>query len=571
MNSLSLKNYFLLLFVIGVSLSDVAAYEIKTHKDMSATSVLASAAVQKQLINFELPNVKAKLTSNGKTLTVEDWVREGAEHEDDTFTSVFARYRNHFYDPIHNRGFGGIFYRNSGFLQGMPAQDWGLEDSGHIDGQYYSFRAARRYMFYGLVLPTKAERDNYLGLMFRSLGDVVHLVQDMAQPQHTRNESHGLPGSLYEQYTDKQNIEEILKSQPAFPVPVFTRARDFFSNDDGTGMAQYSNMNFVTAGTNFIYKDSLTLPNGLYAYPIPGQDEKVSVHDPSLRLSDVIKNYCGQLCTMRLISSINDKGEIQPRAATLSIFADDLVAYEKNTPLPDLDKSLRYSLNRVNFDAMHQKLIPRAVAYSTGMLDYFFRGDIDLVKDQDNRGAYVVKNNSDEPMQGAFALYYETTDNQRTAHTAARWDLSVPAHGQSEPVRIGRPREQANKEGEYLLVFLGKMGEEQLLYSTDGAAGAVAAKMISTDDCPYGETLKHGFKARYGRAQNGPYLPYDAFFLTAAATCQAVAGYTGDAFTHTITLPNGEFQCMSIFKEGDDGGGISVAFAIATPSGGCFP
>ena len=33
-------------------------------------------------------------------------------------------------------------------------------------------------------------RKAYWATTFRSLGDVVHLLQDMAQPQHTRNDSH---------------------------------------------------------------------------------------------------------------------------------------------------------------------------------------------------------------------------------------------------------------------------------------------------------------------------------------------------------------------------------------------
>ncbi|MCZ2133902.1 MAG: hypothetical protein LC098_00485, partial [Burkholderiales bacterium] len=44
------------------------------------------------------------------------------------------------------------------------------------------------------VASNGAERMKYWATMFRSLGGAVHLLQDMAQPQHTRNESH--PWSL---------------------------------------------------------------------------------------------------------------------------------------------------------------------------------------------------------------------------------------------------------------------------------------------------------------------------------------------------------------------------------------
>jgi hypothetical protein len=38
----------------------------------------------------------------------------------------------------------------------------------------------------------------------------------------------------------------------------------------------------------------------------------------------------------------------------------------------------RYTLNRINYDAMASLLIPRAIAYSAGLLDYFFRGRMEI-------------------------------------------------------------------------------------------------------------------------------------------------------------------------------------------------
>jgi hypothetical protein len=38
--------------------------------------------------------------------------------------------------------------------------------------------------------PSPDERDRMLAEMFQSLGHVIHHIQDMAQPQHTRNDAH---------------------------------------------------------------------------------------------------------------------------------------------------------------------------------------------------------------------------------------------------------------------------------------------------------------------------------------------------------------------------------------------
>ena len=40
------------------------------------------------------------------------------------------------------------------------------------------------------VAATEADRKKYWITTFRSLGDVVHLLQGMVQPQHMRNDSH---------------------------------------------------------------------------------------------------------------------------------------------------------------------------------------------------------------------------------------------------------------------------------------------------------------------------------------------------------------------------------------------
>src|SRR6185437_3253170 len=78
----------------------------------------------------------------------------------------------------------------------------------------------------GADAPTKQQwRQAYWSSAFRALGDVLHLNQDMAQPQHTRNEPHsgkvcptvklclGGHTSVYEKY-----INARLLTSPTFSV-----------------------------------------------------------------------------------------------------------------------------------------------------------------------------------------------------------------------------------------------------------------------------------------------------------------------------------------------------------------
>jgi len=44
------------------------------------------------------------------------------------------------------------------------------------------------HFYNGLTKPDATTQSQELGAMFRSLGQVIHLLQDTAQPQHARND-----------------------------------------------------------------------------------------------------------------------------------------------------------------------------------------------------------------------------------------------------------------------------------------------------------------------------------------------------------------------------------------------
>jgi hypothetical protein len=86
---------------------------------------------------------------------------------------------------------------------------------------------------------------------------------------------------------------------------------------------------------------------------------------------------------------------------------------------------LGFQLDDQVMAAYAARLLPRAVAYSAGLLDYFFRGKPDfqvtLEKDEtavtpENprppyRFALVIQNDGNEPMAGDFSLYADTGDS----------------------------------------------------------------------------------------------------------------------------------------------------------------
>jgi hypothetical protein len=183
-------------------------------------------------------------------------IKLGAFCEDATAgTQQLARYTNHFYDPVH----GGSGYMSGTFPSSLI---WGLETI-DIGTQDYSYKDARGYFYKGLTLLDNEQRKRSLAAAFRAIGHAIHLVQDMAQPQHTRDDSHG-SGSLFESFTERiRNDLPFAGYSPAqFGAPA-----SFWHTADGKGLADYSNAGFVSAATNFVGSEGSIRPHPSYPKP----------------------------------------------------------------------------------------------------------------------------------------------------------------------------------------------------------------------------------------------------------------------------------------------------------------
>jgi hypothetical protein len=124
---------------------------------------------------FELSEVKQKM--------IRDAVSYGAFFEDSGSRAV-----NHFFNPLTNGALSIVPFN-------ATSPDWALEDNGTIGfnfagAQNFSYRAAKDYFLNALIKPTKVDRDKNWGLTFQTLGQVIHHLQDMSQPQHVRNDMH---------------------------------------------------------------------------------------------------------------------------------------------------------------------------------------------------------------------------------------------------------------------------------------------------------------------------------------------------------------------------------------------
>jgi len=128
----------------------------------------------------------------------------------------------------------------------------------------------------------------------------------------------------------------------------------------------------------------------------------------------------------------------------------------------------------------HQYLIPRAVEYSTGLLDYFFRGTLDVsVMDLgDGTCQMTIKNTSSQDFKGgAFHLYYDR-DGFRTELTDA--DFSDYSGALAADATMMANFDAQAMATNYVLIYQGTIG------TTGGQASdpvddsiAIAAKNLA--------------------------------------------------------------------------------------------
>jgi hypothetical protein len=347
------------------------AYELDTHEQLSRTAFRVSgvaATLQSVLGIFPDDTFRGRLPLFPfRQRTAEEWIAAGGRDED-----WLSRPLNHFYDPYHDAPLG--------LLGGAKAPDWALEDLGDLAGQEYSYKDARESFHRGLTARDPATHEREMGHTFYALGHVIHLIQDMAQPQHTRADAHPsfIPWreSWMEAYVEGLAGAFGLSTKfelDGAPVPDVAGARDLWvtrtgDRMTGNGLAEFSNANFVSAGTNFS-----ELRTGATGADFPS---------PVLNIGDFSLSSPADACKDRapapgdlvfyanfLLDPLSPAGRRNERMTTYSIFDQRLVSRGR----PPI-----FALNCFDLDAAADILLPRAVAFSAALLKHFFRGRIEI-------------------------------------------------------------------------------------------------------------------------------------------------------------------------------------------------
>ncbi len=397
--------------------------------------------------------------------SIANWLIRGATREDDLSGLGYlvaseacgepdpdphggiTRVMDHFYDPIHDEGLtdtvGCLTIGPNGKCE--RSIDWAL---GYVDSfsapwldvfrrNHFTYADARNNMWLALVgergasqLPYTAaarsadakERLSRWATVFRSLGDVIHLLQDGAQPQHVRNDPHS-PFQLSAEVTRVRKI--YLRGNPHtnnlnayirgffaggnmpppprlilgnYPIPTFVTPLRFFTTrnagdtsdtppDNRYGLVDYTNRGFFSAGTlPNMAGDTFQAPPNLI-----DTDHGYQASSVPCKLSSYLVQWLTVNC-VHWTHVVPDP--VEPN------YVDEL-PHEDNAPSPFdgppiIAASLfppgvggpRNTLGLEEFQNMANFALPRAVAYSAGLLNFFFRGKLLLSSPPD--GLYSV-------------------------------------------------------------------------------------------------------------------------------------------------------------------------------------
>ena len=230
------------------------------------------------------------------------------------------------------------------------------------------WKDARDSFFNALTSTDTAQRQQNYADTFQSLGNLIHLVQDAASPAHSRNDLHlsywgiGDTDRLHV-WGDQAGLAEVnnsgslrydssilnLPPNNFAPIPI-ARIIDTEKLKAGIpsealdiGIAEYSNANFFSDDTIF---DS--------NYQAPTDLGLIAEIGPNLKPTQYLYRHPGAPTTCY-------------KLAVASSLADSVT-------LPFWQQ--QWALDDFVMKDYGTKLFPRAIGYSAGLIDYFFRGSI---------------------------------------------------------------------------------------------------------------------------------------------------------------------------------------------------
>jgi len=488
-----------------------------TIDDYLKTQVGLSNGINTQLL-YDFPEemqirINRANWDSGKTQrTLLEWLKVGSAIEDtDTYLNPYRddsnkRPRHHFYDPTRNAGmnnkddnpdWNGWPDAAMG-LRGGSALTWAINGTAPSEPTVnnQSWQKTRDDFYSALTQSTKSNREKYLAISFLDLGCVLHMLEDMGVPAHTRNDflfAHYRTSKDYGDPFETRVERDIGRNGNSLsrwvsggwtPTPqVFSRVSDYFDAGvyngnylgDGVptpstwGLSERTNYQFLSWST--IFEDNFL--TSLYWFPNPAKINTADVNDFGYVY---LSGYGVDHLAAQTLSKYHLKHEHLNKAWCI--------------------------IGEAVTDDYAEITIPRTINYTTGLTNYFFRGRLSATLDY-NTCEEIELNITNESENsgttqylkgGAFELYWEDPDGDRTEITGLtvfdsdnpadddEWSSSCSlAHGNSIRAKFTKPSGAIEK---FILIYKGNICENTSELDSDDS-DALAMAIIENPGCPF--------------------------------------------------------------------------------------
>ena len=488
-------SFMLIFFFTAVNAFALAP---ETHEDLNFRIIDKHQKANEYLLNnLSIKNgVSQSFEFAGQLKSAREWIAYGGIKEDVTGIK-YTRSLNHFHNPLVQN------WQDAGFQGKMSSAVWAqLENQSSLLGNY-SWPDTRNYFFNALTMETEIQRQANYANCFRALGQVMHIIEDASVPAHARNDFHYFP--MYEDWLeelrtgttdDRATYEGIvnitipasnpfLTSRVGYNPDAHIPIAGFFDTDiynganpDATlsstiGMAEYTNANFFSEDT--IFKK----------YPYPGKTSFVPVDNyiadpryPNDPTKQVLRKYYFK-------TGDGDSGYL---LAAINYLPNYAIEYVPWLDFNSIDNTEWGTLDRLCYYEYARKLIPRAISYSSALLDYFFRGQIDAVdakatKDESgNIKGVTLKVKNATPGETMFMVNGSSPTSFLVVSYSYKKPDGTKVYGKSGEVHLTSNISSGNdtssdtykytftfsapipadaKEEQYMLVYRGKLGQEE--------------------------------------------------------------------------------------------------------------
>jgi len=368
---------------------------------------------------------KEKFQQSTVTKELGEWIQIGGKYEDKPDQTLpYIRSVNHFHNPLApslgQAGFTGI-WDIPHFLSGQSAALWSQKTpSTQSPGGYYSWYDARNYFHSALTSTTPTVRGTNFADTFRGLGQLMHLVQDMSVPEHSRNDGHYT--YAYEEWVKDTQNSSVLQRKAIFDTalanPIFFKWSALTQLESAFPGAPVPIANLFDTkqynGTNpaitVQYLQTITTPTGTITTDIIGLAEYSNVNfvSPDTIFSSNFPNPAKVNTNAQIVEVQAEDGVTDyPYFIFLNGQNYKLAAYSyfANQLPTDVPGSWKYNLNGDVYKDYASLLLPRAVGYSAGLLNYFFRGTLDI--SVPSTYVYSIIDGADAPYTDVYGNHHQ--------------------------------------------------------------------------------------------------------------------------------------------------------------------